>query len=394
MSLIIIAFALANFGVFINRGGPVPSVHSFGASTLGWVFLLFLGISIVASLLLFFLRYPSLGNAQRMESTLSREGAFLVNNMLLLAITFVTFWGEIYPLISDAFTGTTVTVGAPFYNQVNGPLMLALILTMGVGPLLPWRRASMANLTRTLMVPGLVAVLVVSALALLGVRNVYALLSFALISTVAAGIIGEWTRGTRSRHRRGESYPAAFLRLIAANRRRYGGYIVHLAILLLALGITGSRFYGIQRDVALAPGEQATIGNYQVQFVGATSLTYPDRLERVATLRASNGGSDLGTLTAWRAFYPAFNMASTRAAIRSTPLEDLYIIFGQEQESGGATFRLMVNPLVWWLWLAGPIFILGTLVALWPQRLRPPGHIARLQRERVATPSSAMERQE
>ena len=226
--LINLAFGLALYGMFMNRGGPVPSVHSFGASNLGWVFLMFTLIGVVVPFALFFFRYGALKSARSLDSTLSREAAFLVNNLLLLAIAFVTLWGVVYPLISELFRGATVTVGAPFYNQVNGPLFLALIFLMGVGPLLPWRQASMRTLGRTLLVPGSAAVVVTVLLVALGVRKPYAVAALGLCALVAAGILLEWARGTRSRHRQGDNYAWGFAKLIAANRPRYGGYVVHL----------------------------------------------------------------------------------------------------------------------------------------------------------------------
>ena len=260
LALLIIAFGFAQFGMFINRGGPVPSVHSFGASTLGWIFLVFMGVTMLVSFAIFFWRYNSLKSAQTLESALSREGAFLVNNLLFLGVAFVTLWGVVYPLISELFQGETITVGQPFYNQVNGPIFLALIFLMGVAPFLPWRRASWKTVRQALLAPVAVAVLVVALLLALGVRNPYAVTAFGLCSFVTAGIVREWARGAISRHGRGESYPIAFARLIAGNRPRYGGYVVHLAVVLLALGVAGSSFYGIQRDVALSPGETAEIG--------------------------------------------------------------------------------------------------------------------------------------
>ena len=384
--LINIAFGLALYGMFMNRGGPVPSVHSFGASDLGWIFLMFTGLGIVVPFAVFFLRYGSLKSARTLESSLSREAAFLVNNLLLLAIAFVTLWGVVFPLVSEIARGSTVTVGQPFYNQVNGPLFLALIFVMGVGPLLPWRRASIKTLGKSLLTPGLISVAVMVLLVILGVRKPYAVAAFGLCTLVASGILLEWARGTRARHRHGDNYAIGFGKLLAANRPRYGGYIVHLAFILLALGVVGSSFYGIQKDVILAPGEETTIGDYQIEYLSTRVTEKSDRTEFASKVNASKNGSFIGTLTAQRAFYPEFRMASTRAAIRSTPLEDLYIIPSEALDDGSMGFRVYVNPLVWWMWIAGPVFILGTVVALWPQR-RPAVAYARETAPRLAIPS-------
>ena len=366
--LLNISFTLALFGIFINRGGPVPSVHSFGASTLGWAFLAFLGVGLVFSFSVFLFRYNALRSKASLESMLSREAAFLVNNLLLLGVAFVTLWGVVFPLISQIFRGITVTVSAPFYNQVNGPLLLALIFLMGIGPLLPWRHASIATLRRAIQTPGIVALTTIALVAALGVHKPFPLLALGLCTLVATGILQEWVRGTLVRHRRGENYAVAFGRLIAANRPRYGGYVVHLAIVLLALGITGSSFYGVKRDVILAPGEEVTVDGYTIEFAGSRTLVRSDRTEFLNDVRVSRGSGDSWPMTAWRAFYPDLRMAATQAAIRSTPVEDLYIVSSESLDDGRVAFRILVNPLVWWMWLAGPVLILGTVVALWPQR--------------------------
>ena len=366
--LINIVFGLALYGMFMNRGGPVPSVHSFGASNLGWVFLMFTGFGVVAPFTVFFLRYSSLKSARNLESSLSREAAFLVNNLLLLAIAFVTLWGVVFPLISQAFKGQTITVSEPFYNQVNGPLFLALILLMGIGPLMPWRRSTLKTIGHRVALPSLVSASLIVLLLVLGVREPYPLIAFSFCTLVAAGILIEWTRGTMTLHRQGNNYFHAFVKLIAANRPRYGGYIVHLAVLLLALGVVGSTFYSVQRDVVLAPGERAQIGEYELEYVGTDITQMADRTEFVSTVRAYKGDTFMGTLTPKRSFYPEFQMASTRAGIRSTPVEDFYVVPSELMEDGSAVFRVFVNPLVWWMWIAGPVFMIGTGVALWPRR--------------------------
>ena len=368
IALINISFALALFGMFINRGGPVPSVHSFGASDLGLVFLVFLGIGVVAPFGLFLWRYSSLKSAQNLESSLSREAAFLLNNLMLLGIAFVTMWGVIFPLISEIFQGQTITVGAPFYNQVNGPLLLALIFLMGVGPFLPWRRGSIRSLGRNVALPAAISLMVVLVLALLGVTKAYALAGFGLCVFVALGVLLEWGRGTRTRMRSGDNPARAFGRLIVGNRPRYGGYVVHLSIVLVALGIVGSSFYGVQKDVVLAPGERTSIGGYEVEFLTTTFQAFPDRSESRFLLAAYKDGTRLTALEARRDFYPAFDISSTQAAIRSTPVEDLYVVPSSLQEDGSAGFRIFVNPMIWWIWVAGPVMVLGTVIALWPQR--------------------------
>ena len=193
--LINVAFGLALYGMFVNRGGPVPSVHSFGASTLGWVFLLFLGVGVLVPFAVFFWRYPLLKSARNLDSMLSREAAFLANNLLLLGIAFVTLWGTVYPLIPRLTTGEEITIARPFYDQVNGPLFLALLFLMGVGPLLPWRRANAAALMRALLIPAAAGLTLAAVLLALGIRQPYALIGFGLGGLVATGILAEWFRG-------------------------------------------------------------------------------------------------------------------------------------------------------------------------------------------------------
>ena len=371
--LINVAFGLALYGMFMNRGGSVPSVHSFGASQLGWIFLLFLAVGVIVPFAIFVWRYPLLKSVQNLDSMLSREAAFLVNNMLLLAIAFVTLWGTVYPLLSRLTNDEEITVARPFYDQVNGPLMLGLVFLMGVGPLIPWRKAGMASLRRSLLPPVVGGLLTVGILAALGLHKDYALTAFGLATFVTTGILMEWFRGTSSRHRNsGENYVTAFLRLIAANRPRYGGYIVHLSVVMVTLGIVGTSFFGVQRDVVLSPGESTTINDYELVYLGTVEVPKSNRTEFTSTVQVFRDGELLDTIRTKRAFYPSFNMAATTAAIRSTPVEDLYVVPSENLADGSVGFRILVNPLIWWMWVAGPVMVLGTVIALWPQKIRAP----------------------
>ena len=386
IALINVAFGLALYGMFMNRGGSVPSVHSFGASSLGWVFLMFLAVGVIVPFAIFFWRYHLLKSAQNLDSMLSREAAFLVNNLLLLGIAFVTLWGTVYPLVSRLTSGEEITVARPFYDQVNGPLMLALLFLMGVGPMLPWRRANWSSIRRALAAPAGVAVLTVVVLVAVGLRpstgsQMYALAGFALAAFVATGILAEWYRGARARVRslstreRGvgrilQDYPVAFVRLIWANRPRYGGYIVHLSVLMVALGIVGTSFFNTQKDVVLSPGEAVAVENYEIRYLGTTLVPFGNRTEFISSVEVYRNGEFLDTINPNRAFYPDFNMASTRAAIRSTPVEDFYVVPSENLPGGDVGFRILVNPLIWWMWVAGPVMVLGTVIALWPEPSR------------------------
>ncbi len=379
IALINVAFSSSLLGMFINRGGPTPSVHSFAESVLGWVFLGFMVVTALFSFGVLFRRMGNLRNAQRLESKLSRESAFLVNNLLFLAIAFVIIWGQVFPVLSDTVTGVTITVGEPFYNQVNGPLLLAVVFLMGIGPLVPWRRGSLGQLRRALLLPFVVALAVALVLIGLGITKAFPLLAVGLSVAVAVGIFREWYRGTRARHRSGEAYPLAFARLISANRPRYGGYVVHLAVVMMALAIVGTYFFETQRDVRLAPGETAEVSDYSITYIESEQRDFPDRAQRIATVEFfDEDGKSLGLFRPEQSFYPAFNLRPARAAIHSTPLEDVYVIPNDFFPDGTVGFRILVNPLVMWMWIAGPVMVLGTLIALWParQRARAPAFMA------------------
>ena len=368
MVLIIVAFTLAQMGMFINRGGPVPSVHSFAQSTMGWLFLLFMASTLVGSVAAFLWRMGTLKSRENLESMLSRESAFLAQNVLFLAVAFATLWGTIFPIFSEAAQGATVTVGRPFFDRINGPLLLALVLTMGVGPLLPWRRATGRNLVRALRYPLAVALATGVVLVATGMRQPVAVLAFSTCALAVTGIVHEWIRGTRSRHRRGEAYPVAFARLLSGNRPRYGGYVVHLAIMMLAAGAIASSFFSVQRDFVMKPGETASLGRYTFRYLDVSRSTFDDREEEVARFEVYAGDSYLGLMRPFRADYRDFRVSATRGAIRSTPIEDFYIVPSEFNEDGRAVFRVLINPLVWWMWASGPLLFLGFALAVWPQR--------------------------
>lgn len=368
MVLIIIGFTLAQMGMFINRGGPVPSVHSFAQSAMGWLFLMFMAVTMIAAIAVFFWRLESLKSRASLESPLSRESAFLGQNILFLAVAFVTLWGTLFPIFSEAAQGTVITVGRPFFDRVNGPLLLALVFLMGVGPLLPWRRATVRNLLRSLRVPFVAALATAVILVILGVRQVPAVVAFATVALVLGGIASEWVRGTRSRHRKGEAYHTAFANLLSGNRPRYGGYIVHLGILMLTVGAIASSFYGVQRDLVMRPGDTATIGNYSFEYLGVENNVYADREESVASFDVFQNGKSVGVMSAYRAFYPDSGIAATKGAIRSTLVEDFYIVPSEFEDGGQGVFRVLINPLVWWMWASGPIIALGIGFGLWPAR--------------------------
>jgi cytochrome c-type biogenesis protein CcmF len=394
VALLNIAFVLAQLGMFINRGGPVVSVHSFAASSLGVVFVTFMFISLIFAFGVFLWRYPQLKSDRAVESFLSREASFLVNNFLLLAVVAVTLWGVIFPVLSDLARDVSVSISAPYFNRVNGPLLLAMVVIMGVGPLLPWRRVSARSLRTWFIWPTAGALVVVVGLFASGISVWVAVVAFGCVAFVAVAIAEEWWRGTAARHRGGDSWPMAYWNLISGNRPRHGGYIVHIAILTLSIGIIGTQFFDQREDVALMPGESAVIDDYRVEFVGTINGARADRTTTEAELNIFRinrseydldaagyridknkylitgvkypGDKYLETVGAWQAFYPAFNQVSVRSGIRSTLVEDLYLIPSNFNMDGSVALRMSINPLAMWLWISAPIFLLGTVVALWP----------------------------
>ena len=369
--LIFLAFVLAQFGMFINRGGPVVSVHSFAASTLGYIFLGFMLFSALFCLVIFILNNHKIKSDNNVKSFLSRESAFLMNNFFLVAITFVTLWGLIFPLISELFANETVTVGAPYYNSVNGPVLLALLFVMGIGPNLSWRNTSKENLISNLLIP--ISLLFVSFILLLffSARPIISSLSISVIVLVLSTILIEWIRSSYKLTKAGTPWHISFIKLIINNRKKYGGYIVHISILLVAIGVIGINFYQIKVDKVLSVGEKIEIGNYKIELIEINENEYNDRREKIATfLIKDNRNKVITTMNGNNTFYPSFNMASIRAAINSNPIEDLYIIPSDFINESKMKLIVSINPLVWWMWVGGPVFVLGTLISLWPYKNR------------------------
>ncbi len=372
MVLIIVTFNLCLFGTFLTRSGVVSSIHTFGISSLGPLFLGLISLSLFVSVFLLYRRLPSLKSEDKLDSLVSRESTFLINNLLLVAIAFATFLGTIYPAIYEAVRGVKVTVGPSFFNQVNGSLFLLFLLLMGICPLIGWRRATPRNLLRNLLIPAAAAALVL-VLLIIWTRTWYAVVGFVACAFVLAAILIEWSRGVRARHRKGENYLTAFFRLLWGNRPRYGGYIVHVGIILIAVGVIGSSFYKVQAEASLNPGESFQIGKYTLKYEGMSD--YPTEKKEVvsATLQVFNKGKPAGIMAPAETFHINYENPVSEVAIRSTPLEDLYVILmGWDQIGGLAAFKAYINPLMVWMWIGGFLFLLGTVIAIWPERRRAP----------------------
>lgn len=373
MVLIILTFNLSLFGTFLTRSGILSSVHTFSDYALGPFFLTFIGLSLFISLGLLYYRSNELQSEAEMESLVSRESTFLFNNLLLVGAAFAIFVGTIFPLVSEAVRGVKVTVGPPFFNQVNGPIFLAIILLSGICTLIGWRRASIRNLVRHFLWPLVAAVVLVVVLLIAGVTKFYALIALSISAFVFFTIIHEWFRSTRARHRvRAENYFKAFWGLITNNRPRYGGYIIHIAIIIIAVGVTGSSLYGTEKEVTIAPGESMTINDYTLTYQNIDSYETESKTTVTATLIVENNGRLLGKLTPEKYFHRSYDQAVTEVAIRSTLIEDLYVILIGWEDDDTTSFKVMVNPLVSWIWIGGIVFTAGGLIAFWPERRKKP----------------------
>ena len=371
LGLVMASFALSIFGTFEVRSGIISSVHSFAYSAIGGYFLAFLGIILVFSIGLFLFRLPRLRPEQEFDSVLSRESGFLLNNLLLLGVTFATLWGTLFPLLTAAVTHQTMTVGPPFYNQVNGPLFAALIVAMGVGPLLAWRRTTPRTLWRNLGMPALAAAVCAAVLPLAGVRDIGANIGFAVCAFTVGAILYEFWRGMRVRHRHGEPYLVAFGMLIGRYRQRYGGYLVHLGLALLAVGVIGSQSFQVQQDAVLQAGQAMNVAGYRLVYLGNQDTTAPDVETVTAEVQVWRDGGLQRTVYPGRKFYAsAANQPTSSISITTDGLTDLYVFLADYNGASQATIRVFVNPLVPLVWLGGLLMLLGGLVCWWPAQRR------------------------
>lgn len=367
--LIIITYVLTLFGTYLVRSGILQSVHAFGSSSLGKFFLAFTVVVLICSLGIMFSRIKLLKGDKEFESFISKESSFLLNNLILVGMTFATFWGTIFPLISEAVTGNKITVSIPFFNTVNAPLGLVMVLLMGICPLIAWRKSSTKNLLANFTVPFLASLIFASIAYILGLRKIYVLMGFTLTVFAIAATLWDVVKGILIRRKiTGESIFIATFRLLVRNRRRYGGYVIHLGILMMILGIIGSQGYDIARQVTMEVGETITVKDYIITYEDLKQKRSGTNMIIFAQLNVMNNGQSLGEMTPHKIFYKTQKQPSTEVAIYSTWIEDLYIILAGWKMDGTANFKILVNPLVKWIWTGGYILIIGTIFALWPGR--------------------------
>ena len=377
LALIIGAWVLSIFGTFLTRSGVISSVHSFTQSPVGYFFLAFLVVAAIASFTLYATRLPLLEAEATLESMVSREAGFLFNNLLLIGIAFSVLWGTLFPILSEAVRGTKITVGPPFFNQVNIPLGLALLAMTGVGPLIAWRRASLSNLRRQFAVPTTSGVFVLLILLVAGMRDIGALMAFSIGGFVLGTVVQEFARGARARHRQyGEPIAVALVQLLSRNRRRYGGYIVHVAIVLLFVAFAGMAFK-TETQATLRPGETATLQGsdghmYSFTHLGISQYNALNRQVTAALVEVQRDGKPIGRLRTEKRQHvdglgrPTFE-PSTEVGIMSGLRVDLYVVLaGLVNGTEQAVFRFTINQLVWWVLFGGLVLVIGGLIVLWP----------------------------
>ncbi len=371
IALVILTFSLTLFGTFLTRSGVIASVHAFSQGSIGVFFLSFLAVVVLVSLVLIAWRWDTLGAQGELDSVVSRESAFLLNNVLLVAATFTVFFGTVFPLLSEAVRDVKVSVGAPFFNQVNVPLFLSLIFLMGVGPLIAWRRASVENLKRNFLGPVIVGVVAAGVLRLLGVGSVVVLVSLGLTVFVAATIAVDLVRATRARRAMGERTLPALGGLLRRHNRRYGGFVVHLSILVVAVGVTGSQTWSVHTETTLKRGEQTELGGYRIRFDGLRESQESNHGKVTGTFTVLNGRGAGTVLQPAKKFYPQEQSPIAYVDYRLGLIDDVYLVLGDFARDGtSATVKFQVNRMVSWIWLGGLVLTLGTLLAVLPEPRR------------------------
>ncbi|HET7481431.1 MAG TPA: heme lyase CcmF/NrfE family subunit [Actinomycetota bacterium] len=384
--LILITYALAVFGTFLTRSGILSSIHTFTEGPIGRWFLPFLALMLIGGVGIVLWRLDGLRSTNRFDSLLSRESAFLANNVLFLAAASTVLWGTLYPVVAEAFSGARLSVGPPFFDAVFIPLGLALMALAGIGPLIGWRSMSTKAFGRIIQGPLVAGVVTIVACVAIGVRSVGALLAFGICAFTVASIVGEFVRGSRvHRKREALSWGPALVRTLTRNRRRYGGYVVHLGVVLIVIGLAGSAFR-TERQASLDEGQSMDIAGYQLVYRDLETSNTPEKQVFQTDIDVSRDGEHVTTLHPQRNFHVAQQQWQSEIAIRSTPIEDLYIVVTTIDPDGAASVRAFVNPLTWWIWAGAVVMLLGMGVIL-SGRLPVAGMAS--TRTRVAEPVAA-----
>jgi cytochrome c-type biogenesis protein CcmF len=373
MWLIFSTFLLSIFGTFLTRSGVVSSVHAFAQSSIGDWFVGFLAFTFAVCLFFYIKNRSHLRSEHKLESLVSRESSFLFNNLLLLVACFTVLWGTLFPVLSEWVQGNKVTVGPPFFNRVNVPVALLLLLLTAVGPLLAWRKTSIESLKRNFLWPALGAIAIAAVLIGVGIRPwkdmtyLYSLMTIMLSALVGFTVISEFIRGGRViKGHTGQSLLSSMVQLAHRNTRRYGGYIVHFGVIVIMIGFAGAAF-NQDKEQEMGYGDKMNIGAYTLVCRSYTQEDKPNYSSEWAIVDVFKGGKQIDTLYPERRFYKASQQTSTMVANRSTFKEDLYLVYeGLNQDTGRPILKVHLNPLVMWIWVGVWIMIAGTVVALIP----------------------------
>jgi cytochrome c-type biogenesis protein CcmF len=373
--LVVGTYGLTVFGTFLTRSGVVQSVHAFASTDIGWIFLAYLAILVLVTLAATYVRRNELRSEHRIESLFSREAAFLLNNLLFLSICFATLWGVMFPVLSEAVTGNKQTIGIPFFNAVNVPLFLMLVFLMALGPLVAWRKASFTSLKKTFLKPFLFAFILIAILAYAGIESFYALLAYGIAFFVFLTIMSELYRSARIQRLArldASSITGEVTTVLRRHRIRYGGYLVHLGVALCTVAITASMAHKVERDFALAEGESYDVGAFRLTLRGLEDVTEENYQALRAQIQVSrlSDGTELTLLSPEMRVYNRNKETSMEVAIRTSALQDLYLVLAGLDESGKkAALKVFINPLQIWLWIGAIVMIIGTIVVLEPRRV-------------------------
>ncbi|MCC7497415.1 MAG: heme lyase CcmF/NrfE family subunit [Bryobacterales bacterium] len=371
MVLISSTFFLCIFGTFLTRSGVVSSVHAFASGSIGKWFVVFLAIGIAGTAYLILDRLEYLKSEAQLDSIISRESSFLFNNLILLASCFAVLWGTLFPVLSEAVTGEKITVGAPFFNRVNIPIGIFLLLLTGVGPLIAWRRSSLDSLKRNFLHPAIAALVLMAALVAAGMRHFYALMTFGLSLFVLWTIAAEFYKGARAiRAKTGRSLLMAAVELTHRNTRRYGGYIVHMGVVLMFIGFAGAAF-NLDTVMEVNPGGSFHLGRYDVKVVNLDSGENDNYSWNRAALEISSHGRKIDMLYPEHRVYKASRQPTSEVAIRRRLDQDLFTNFeGMSEDGQRAIIRAFVFPLVSWIWIGFWVLVGGSLICLIPAKTR------------------------
>ena len=390
LTLMISTFLLVLFGTFLTRSGIIDSVHAFSEGAIGPLFFGFIALVMIVSLGLIGWRSNRLHAPGQIEGAVSRESAFIVNNLLLVGFTFTVLLGTMFPLIIEAIRGDRISVGAPYFDMVASPIGLALLFLMGIGPALPWRRASGEKIRKAFQIGVGLAILAAALAFAFGIRRVYPILTIAAAAFVMTTIVEEFAKGVRARRRiSGGSAARALADLFVRNGRRYGGYVVHTGVVVVALAISVSWTWKSEREGTLHAGERMTIGDYEIEFVEVWARQEPQRIVVGSTFKAYRDGRPIGEEQPRMNFYPASQQPVATPAVNSSLTSDLYLtLMSFDQDEGAyATVRAIVNPGMVWLWIGGMIVGIGALIAIWPRGV---GRVRTAGDELLAATASAV----